>query len=172
MEIKRKININLRKTVENAVCRSDDFHFFVDELTSDNLMPTYAGRADEKYSFDEMDDDFFEFLMRKAAQDGLYIRLVHAKGERTKFGYKIDLECGCNRCSFETTDSSDAHVFDFADFGIRVLNDEITFGTTVDGDCISTPYFAEFNSRDELSADDPFNRFVLRILDDMIVADE
>ena len=78
MEIKKIINVDIKKTVERSVCGSDEFHFYVDELTSRNYMPTYAGKADEKYTFDEMDDGFFEFLNRKAQKDGIYIRLVYA----------------------------------------------------------------------------------------------
>ena len=78
MEIKRNINLNIKKTVENSVCGNEEFHFYVDELTSNNYMPTYAGMADEKYAFDEMGDEFFEFLAQKADEDGIYIRLVYA----------------------------------------------------------------------------------------------
>ena len=59
MQITRKIKIDIKKTVENSVGKNDDFHFFVDELTSENYMPTYGGMADEKYSFEEMNDEFF-----------------------------------------------------------------------------------------------------------------
>lgn len=49
MQVTRKIdNINVRKTVENSVAGNEEFHFFVDELTSRDYMPTYAGMADEK----------------------------------------------------------------------------------------------------------------------------
>ena len=174
MNSKGKININVRRTVENAVCESDDFHFFVDELTIDNHMPTYAGKADEKYKFEKMDDGFFEFLERKSKECGIYIRLIHATGERTGFGYRFNLECGCNRCTFETSDESDVCLFDFADYGIKVLKGEISFGTTIDGGCAHTLYFAEFGSSDAdyLSMDNPLNRFVLRILEEMIIRDE
>ena len=62
METNEKINLNVRKTVENSVAGNEDFHFYVDELTSRDYMPTYAGMADEKYGYDEMDDEFFEFV--------------------------------------------------------------------------------------------------------------
>lgn len=78
MQITRKIKIDIKKTVENSVGKNDDFHFFVDELTSENYMPTYGGMADEKYSFEEMNDEFFKFLYDKASQDGIYIRLIYA----------------------------------------------------------------------------------------------
>ena len=64
MKVKRKINLNVAKTVENAVNRREDFHFYVDELSKDNRMPTYSGMADEKYAFDEMDEAFFDFIDR------------------------------------------------------------------------------------------------------------
>lgn len=65
MQITRKANLNVRNTVEKSVCGNDEFHFFVDELTSRDYMPTYAGMADEKYAYDEMNDEFFEFLRKK-----------------------------------------------------------------------------------------------------------
>lgn len=57
--------MNVRELVLKSVGENDDFHFYVDELTDDNRMPTYEGNADEKYTFDEMDDAFFDFLKRK-----------------------------------------------------------------------------------------------------------
>ena len=62
MEIKRENDIDVRRTVEKAVNGNCEFHFFVDELTADDYMPTYAGIADEKYSYDQMDDEFFKFM--------------------------------------------------------------------------------------------------------------
>ena len=78
MRIKRNINVNVKRTVENSVAGNEEFHFYVDELTSNDCMPTYSGKADEKYKFDEMDEEFFEFLNRKANEDGIFIRLVFA----------------------------------------------------------------------------------------------
>ena len=66
MEIKKDFKIDGRKTVEIAVAGNDDFHFYVDELTSNDYMPTYAGVADEKYEFDEMDADFLNFQPEKS----------------------------------------------------------------------------------------------------------
>ena len=33
------------ETVENAVSGREDFHFYVDELTQNGIMPTYAGEG-------------------------------------------------------------------------------------------------------------------------------
>lgn len=173
MKISGKININVAKTVVNAVNGRDDFHFYVDELTSNDYMPTYAGRADEKYEFESMDDAFLEFLSRKIAGDGIYIRLILAAGENTPEGAVFTLECGRDVKTFRTHDVSDVLVFEFADFGIKVQNGCITLGATVEGGCAHTPYFAEFGSARGneafISCDNPLNRFVIGILWDMIV---
>ena len=58
MKITRKINLNVKETVERSVSGNSDFHFYVDELSSNNYMPTYSGMADEKYKFDDMDDEY------------------------------------------------------------------------------------------------------------------
>ena len=64
MEIRRDNNIDVRKAVTKAVNNDMEFHFFVDELTENNYMPTYAGFADEKYTYDEINDEFFDFINR------------------------------------------------------------------------------------------------------------
>jgi hypothetical protein len=66
MSIVRKNNLNIRKTVEKAINNHPEFHFFVDELTSDNYMPTYAGMADEKYTFMKWMMDFSNSLNAKS----------------------------------------------------------------------------------------------------------
>lgn len=176
MRISGKVNLNVPRTVERAVNGREDFHFYVDELTSDNRMPTYAGKADEKYSFESMDDGFFEFLDRKIRESGIYIRLILATGKRTSDGACFNLECGENESFFMTTDDSNLLVFDFADFGIRVFRDEVTLGTTVEDGCGSVPYFAEFGSdrgnEEFLSLENPLNRFVVKLLWNMIESDE
>lgn len=175
MNVSEKINLNVSKTVEHAVGENDDFHFYVDELSSDDAMPTYAGKADEKYTFESMDIKFFDFLERKIRENGIYIRLILATGKNIKEGAIFTLECGNSIKTF-ITDEPNVLVFDFADFGIKVLNDCITFGATVDGGCGHTPYFAEFEStkgnRDFLSLDNPLNKFVIDLLKEMIVLDE
>ena len=175
MNVSRKININVPKTVEKAVNGNEDFHFYVDELTSNDCMPTYVGRADEKYTFESMDDAFFEFLERKIHENGINIRMIHATGESASEGAVFTLECGNMTKTFKTS-SSEVLVFEFADFGIKVLNDEVTLGTTVDGGCHHAPFFAEFGSdrgnREVLSFDNPLNKFVMDLLLEMIVLDE
>ena len=47
MKITRKINLNVKETVERSVSGNSDFHFYVDELSSNNYMSTYSGMADE-----------------------------------------------------------------------------------------------------------------------------
>lgn len=101
MKVSRKINIDVVKTLRNAVADSKDFHFFVDELTQDNYMPTYAGVADEKYGFDAMDDAFFEFVERKRNENGIYIRLIHATGEMKDGCVTFTLECGSEVRTFQ-----------------------------------------------------------------------
>lgn len=176
MRISGKNNINVSETVKNAVNGSDDFHFFVDELSADNYMPTYAGMADEKYGFDEMDDAFFEFLERKIGENGIYIRLIHATGQTTDDGAEFTLECAGETKTFTTEDDSNVLVFEFADFGIKVTGDEIILGTTVEGGCGHTPYFAEFGSdrgnAQYLSLDNPLNIFAADLIWEMIVLDE
>ena len=177
MQITRKINLNVRKTVENSVAGSDEFHFFVDELTSSGHMPTYAGMADEKYTYDEMDKEFFEFLERKAAQDGIYIRLVFANAmSSTDDEAVFELEYAGKSETFRTRELESVLVFEFADFGIRVKGDCVTFGCTVEGGCGHVPYFAEFGSlrgcEEYLSLENPLNRHVISIMEDMIIMDE
>lgn len=177
MQITRKANLNVRKTVENSVCGNDEFHFFVDELTSGNLMPTYEGMADEKYTYDEMGDEFFEFLERKASQDGIYIRLVYANALSSSGSKAVfELEYAGKSETFTTDDTDEVLVFEFADFGIRVRGDFITFGMTVDGGCGHTPFFAEFGSdkanRQFTSLENPLNKRIISIMEDMLVLDE
>ena len=71
------MKINVRKTLENTVTVPDEFPFYVEELTSSDEMPTLLGLADEKYTYSEMDDEFFDFVSRKINDDGVYIRLIH-----------------------------------------------------------------------------------------------
>ena len=172
METKGNINLNVRKTVENSVAGNEDFHFYVDELTSRDYMPTYAGMADEKYGYDEMDDEFFEFVERKASEDGIYIRLVFATGKMDNGEAVFHLEYGGSEREFRTSDVDNVLVFEFADFGVKVKGDEVTFGATIDGGCGHTPYFAEFGSdkasEEFISVDNPLNQLVIEIMRGMI----
>ena len=172
METKGNINLNVRKTVENSVAGNEDFHFYVDELTSRDYMPTYAGMADEKYGYDEMDDEFFEFVERKASEDGIYIRLVFATGQMGNCEAVFHLEYGGREREFRTSDVDSVCVFEFADFGVKVKGKEVTFGATIDGGCGHTPYFAEFGSdkasEEFISVDNPLNQLVIEIMRGMI----
>ncbi len=176
MRISKKANINVPRTVEKSVNGRKDFHFYVDELTSDDCMPTYAGMADEKYAFESMDDRFFEFLEERIEENGIYIRLILATAEVDSEGVKFTLECGENESTFMTDDDSNLLVFEFADFGVKVRRGEVTLGTTIDGGCGSTPHFAEFGSdrgnAEYLSLDNPLNRFVIELLWEMLEFDE
>lgn len=172
MEIKRNINLNIKKTVENSVCGNEEFHFYVDELTSNDCMPTYAGMADEKYAFDEMGEEFFEFLSHKADADGIYIRLVYATAGEKDGEAVFALEYGGAKEEYRTGDRENVLVFEFADFGIKVKGSEVTLGATIDGGCGQTPYFAEFGSDKAserfISLENPLNRRVIEIMEGMI----
>lgn len=172
MEIKKNINLNIKKTVENSVSGNDEFHFFVDELTSADYMPTYAGKADEKYEFNEMGDEFFEFLARKANEDGIYIRLVYATASETDGEAVFELEYGGAKDEYRTRDIDDVLAFEFADFGIKVKGSEVTFGATIEGGCGHTPYFAEFGSNKAsekfISLENPLNKRIISIMEEMI----
>jgi hypothetical protein len=172
MEIRKSIDLDIKRTVENSVAGSDEFHFYVDELTSRNCMPTYAGMADEKYAFEEMSDEFFEFLRQKAEEDGIYIRLVYATASEIDGEAVFELEYGGAGEEFRTADIDSVQVFEFADFGMKVKGNEVTFGTTIEGGCAHTPYFAEFGSNRAnesfISLENPLNRRVIEIMEGMI----
>lgn len=159
-------------TVERSVNGRDDFHFYVDELASSDYMPTYAGMADEKYTFNEMDEGFFEFLVRKAENDGIYIRLVYATACEINGEAIFELEYGGTKEEFRTKDLNSVLVFEFADFGIKVKGSEVTLGATIEGGCGQTPYFAEFGSYkadDEfISLENPLNKRIIEIIWGMI----
>ena len=177
MERNQVLKVNVKKTVEMSVAGREDFHFHVDELTDGDYMPTYAGMADEKYEFDEMDDAFFEFLERKISANGIFIRLVFATGSESASSRAIfELEYGDRKETFKTEDLDNVLVFEFADYGIKIRKGAVSYGATVFGGCGEVPYFAEFGSRrgnrEYLSLDNPLNRRILKIMEDMIVIDE
>lgn len=172
MEIKRNLNLDVKRTVENSVAGNDEFHFYVDELSSNDCMPTYAGMADEKYAFDEMDDEFFEFLNRKVHEDGIYIRLVYATAGENNGEAVFQLEYGESSEEFRTSDIDRVLVFEFADFGVKVRENEVTFGATIEGGCGHTPYFAELGSEKAnesfISLENPLNKRIIEIMEGMI----
>ena len=164
--------LNVKRTVERAINGHPEFHFFVDELTADDYMPTYAGMADEKYTYDEMDDGFFEFINRKIASDGIYLRICYLTGEIIGNEAVFTIEIAGSEKVFRTTELDSVVVVEMADYGIRIRGDEITFGTTVEGGCEHTPYFAEFGSKrgneTYLSLDNPLNRFIMALMEDFL----
>ena len=176
MQITRKINVDIKRTVENSVAGREEFHFYVDELTQNGIMPTYAGESDDKYAFEDMNDEFFEYLERKAAENGIYIRLVFAcRIDSGENGAAFDLEYGKSKETFTTDERDRILEFEFADFGVKVQNGTATFGTTVEGGCAQTPYFAEFGSdkanEEFLSLENPLNLRVISIMEKMIFSD-
>ena len=132
MEKTQKNNLNVKKTVENSVAGKGEFHFYVDELASDNSMPTYVGKADEKYTFDEMDDGFFEFLERKSHQNGIFIRLVFSMSKVENGKTVFVLEYGNEKEEFVAENTDDMLVFEFADFGVKVKDGKVTYGASID----------------------------------------
>lgn len=172
MEITRKIKVNVKKTVEHSVAGNDEFHFYADELEADNSMPTYIGMADKKYEFKQMNDAFFEFLENKSRENGIYIRLVFATSVNRDGEAVFNLEYADCTEVFKTKDIDDVLEFEFADFGVKIKDDCVTFGTSVDNGCGRGVYFAEFGSdlgnSDFLSLDNPLNRHVLEIMKGMV----
>ena len=161
--------MDIKKLTIKSVNGMEDFHFYVDELTQDNCMPTYAGNADEKYSFDEMNDEFFEFLERKRNEHGIFIRLVFAEGISTTNGAEFKIKYCGKECVYKTNDLNNVSVFDFADYGVKIKGDKIIFGATVD-DGEKTPYFAEFGSDNGkfLSLANPLNGCLIKIMEEII----
>lgn len=164
--------INVKETVEKAINNHPEFHFFVDELTADDYMPTYAGIADEKYSYDEMDEEFFKFIGRKIDSDGLYLRICYLTGDIVGNEAIFTIEIGPDEKVFRTNDLDSVQVVEMADYGIKIKGDEITLGAAVDGGCGQTPYFAEFGSKRGnetfLSEDNPLNKFIIGLMRDFL----
>lgn len=166
---KSQKTIDIKRTVEQAIAGANDFHFYVDELASDNTMPTYKGEADEKYSYEEMNDDFFEFLERKSNENGIFIRLVFSKTIR-KDGLTMHELTSANAMEeFKVEDCDDAEMSEFVDYGIRVHNGEVTFGASIANEDHQFR-FVEFTSDgdDFLSLDNPANRRIVEIMEGMI----
>ena len=69
-------------------------------------------------------------------------------------------------------DTENVLVFEFADFGVKIKGDEVTFGATIDGGCGQTPYFAKFGSTKAneafISLENPLNKRILEIMEEMI----
>lgn len=172
MEIRRKNNLNVEKVVKRAVSNNPEFHFFVDELSEDNIMLTYAGMADEKYTFEEMDDGFFSFINRKIGENGIYLRICYLIGEIVDHEAIFKIEIADRELDFKTNDFNNLLVVDMSDYGIKITADEVVLGTTVSDGCRHTPYFAEFGSKKGnetyLSCDNPLNRFIINLINEFL----
>ena len=170
MDIIQKNNLNIEKIFKQSVCESKDFHLFADELDINGSMPTFTGLRDEIYSFDEMNNEFFEFLNRKADENGIYIRLVYASQiEFNDYEAVFQLEYSNKKEIFKTNDISSVEDVEFSDYGIKIWKNEITIGTTVEGDFNQTPYFSTFTGKDVfLSLDNPLNKRVIEIIEEIL----
>lgn len=168
MEIVRENNINVRKTVEKAINNHPEFHFFVDELSADDCMPTYAGLADEKYSFERMDDGFFDFIDRKISENGVYLRICYLTGREVGDEAVFEIEVGGNQVTFKTNDLDNVQVVEMADYGIKITSKELIFGATIEDGCSHTPYFAQFGSSNcneiFMSLENPLNRYIISLI--------
>ena len=140
------MKINVRKTIENTVTVPDEFPFYVEELTSSDVMPTLLGLADEKYTYSEMNDEFFDFVSRKINENGIYIRLIHLMiKEINNDCITLEIERG----SIKTTIRTDIPDLDeVTDIGIKIYGDDITVGTT---NYSSKPHFQKIDGNEFLS---------------------
>lgn len=154
------MKIDIEKTIKNAVPVEDEFPFYVEELSANGEMPTLMGLADEKYSFGEMDDDFFEFIQRKVNENGVYIRLIHITEKRAVNG-SISLEIEAGQCT-KTLEVSQETLYEVSDFGIKIEGDEITCGRTV---------FCENPRFEKLDENDFLSRLASEIIEDLIFFD-
>ena len=147
------MKINVRKTLENTVTVPDEFPFYVEELTSSDVMPTLLGLADEKYTYSEMDDEFFDFVSRKINENGIYIRLIHIiVKESDAYCSTLEIESGLKK----TTVKADiCDLEEVTDIGIKIHGDSVSVGTTVYS---SKPHFERIDE----------NEFLSRISDEMI----
>ncbi len=172
MEIRRENNINVRKTVKKAINNHPEFHFFVDELSANNCMPTYAGMADEKYTYDEMNEGFFDFIERKIHENGVYLRICYLTGEVAESEAIFVIELPDRTTTFKTNEFDDVVVVEMADYGIKITPDEIILGATIDGGCGQTPYFAQFGSTNcnetFMALENPLNKFIITLIGEFL----
>lgn len=159
------MKIDIVKTLIKSVGENTDFHFYIDELADNDAMPTYQGRADEKYSFDEMDGEFFDFVEKKAAEGGIFIRLILASSKSTDESTVISMEHGMDVTDIKAMSGD---VFDFLDYGIKVRGSFVSFGAGI-MEC-DVAHFAEFGCR-ELPADDPVNVRACDIMKNFVVCE-
>ena len=140
------MEINVRKTIKKTVTVKDELPFYVDELSANDEMPTYMGIADEKYSFSDMDDEFFDFVERKINENGIYIRLVHVIETSIKSNcITLDVEAGSIKKTITVEEEISSQVIDY---GIKVKGSEVSLGTTVFDE---RPHFSQIDENDFLA---------------------
>ena len=154
------MKINVRKTIEKSVIVPDEFPFYVEELSASDEMLTLLGLADEKYSFDEMDDAFFDFVSRKINENGIYVRLIHLieKNSENKF-ITFEIESGSTKTTIKMPEST---LDEVTDIGIKIHGDDITIGKT---SYFKKPHFERINENDILA------RIADEMFDDLIIYD-
>lgn len=154
------MKINVRKTIENTVIVPDEFPFYVEELSASDEMPTLLGLADEKYTFDEMDDEFFDFVSRKINENGIYIRLIHLVELSTEKNLiTVEIESGSTKTTIKIPETA---LDEVTDIGIKIQGDEITIGKT---SYFKKPHFEQFSKNDILA------QIANEMIDDLIFYD-
>jgi hypothetical protein len=140
------MKINVRKTIENTVTVPDEFPFYVEELSSSDVMPTLLGLADEKYTYREMDDEFFDFVSRKINENGIYIRLIHIIAKEIDAdSITLEIESGLRKTTIKT-DACD--LGEVTDIGIKIHGDSVSVGTT---NYCDRPHFERIDENELLS---------------------
>ena len=140
------MKINVRKTIENTVTVPDEFPFYVEELSSSDVMPTLLGLADEKYTYREMDDEFFDFVSRKINENGIYIRLIHIIAKEIDAdSITLEIESGLRKTTIKT-DACD--LGEVTDIGIKIHRDSVSVGTT---NYCDRPHFERIDENELLS---------------------
>ena len=161
--------INIKRTVEQSISGRKDFHFYVDELSADNTLPTYDGKAEEKYSYNEMDDEFFDFLERKSDENGIFIRLVLSRAVKKDNQTIFKLIYGQSEEEFKAACPDGKELFEFSDYGVKIHKGEVTFGVSVDYGDNHRFIFEELESGGGcLSKDNPLNSHIVEIMEGMI----
>ena len=154
------MEINVRKTIENTVTIKDELPFYIDELSANDEMPTYMGMADEKYTFSEMDDDFFDFVNQKINDNGIYIRLVHIIETSIKSDcVTLNVEAGSLVKTITVKEEISSQVIDY---GIKVKGNEVLLGRSVFD---QRPHFSKIDENDFLA------KIVSEIVNDLISYD-
>ena len=154
------MKINVRKTIENTVTVPDEFPFYVEELTASDEMPTLLGLADEKYTFNEMNDEFFDFVSRKINENGIYVRLIHIIEKSTEDNIiTFEIESGFTKTTIKIPE---CNLDEVTDIGIKIHGTDITIGKT---SYSKNPHFEQINKNDILA------QIANEMIDDLIFYD-